>query len=125
MALSFEPLPTDAWLPYFRGGREPWTARRPVGQVRAILGDVTALEGEGQQLQLTTPAGTTTRPCEPVRSALRLPGCPRSAGFDGQTVVFHGVGQGHGLGLDVDAAARSSLTANALLERAYGLHPSN
>ena len=39
----------------------------------------------------------------------------------GQTVVFYGEGQGHGLGLDVDAAARSPLTADALLERAYGL----
>lgn len=121
-ALSSSPLSTEVWLPYFRGGREPWTARRPVGQVRAILGDVTALQGEGQQLQTTTPAGTTTGPCEPVRSALRLPACPRSAGFEGQTVVFHGEGQGHGLGLDLDEAARSSLTAKELLERAYGLH---
>jgi hypothetical protein len=124
-ALSSPPLPTQAWLPYFRGGREPWTARRPVGQVRALLGDVTALEGAGQHLQTTNPVGTMTRPCEPVRSALRLPACPRSAEFDGQTIVFHGEGQGHGLGLDVDAAARSSLTANALLERAYGLHLSD
>ena len=123
--LSLPRLPTEAWLPYFRGGREPWTARRPAGQVRAILGEVTALEGAGQQLQATTPSGTVTRPCEPVRSALRLPACPRSAEFGGQTVVFRGEGQGHGLGLDVDAAARSSLTANALLEHAYGLHLGN
>ena len=120
-ALSLPPLPTREWLAYFRGGREPWTARRAVGQVRAVLGEVTALEGTGNQLQTTTLAGTTTRPCEPVRSALRLPACPHSAEFMGQTVVFYGEGQGHGLGLDVDAAARSPLTADALLERAYGL----
>src|SRR5262249_10561686 len=124
-ALSLPRLPTEAWLPYFRGGREPWTARRPVGQVRAILGEVTALEGGGEPLQATAPSGTVTRPCEPVRSALRLPACPRSAEFDGQTVVFRGAGQGHGLGLDVDAAARSPLTANTQLERAYGLHLGN
>jgi hypothetical protein len=121
MALSLPPLRTQAWLPYFRGGREPWTVRRPVGQVRAILGEVTGLESEGQQLQTTTATGTETRPCEPLRRVLRLPACPRSAEFEGQTVVFHGEGQGHGLGLDVDASVRSSLTADALLERAYGL----
>jgi hypothetical protein len=79
------------------------------------------LDGEGQQLQVSTSSGTETRPCEPVRSALRLPACPRSAELDGQTVVFHGEGQGHGLGLDVAAAIRSPLPAKVLLERAYGL----
>jgi peptidoglycan hydrolase-like amidase len=119
------PLPGDAWLPYFRGGTTPWSARRALGQVRALVGDVQTLSGEGQQIQVTSAEGTTTQPCEPLRSALRLPGCPRSVEFEGQSVVFRGMGQGHGLGLDVDAAARSNLDARTLLERAYGLHLSD
>lgn len=120
-ALSLPPLPTDRWLPYSRGGTEAWTVRRTLGQVQAVLGDFRGLSHADGQLRVIAADGTHRRDCEPVRAALRLPSCPSDAAVEGGTVVFRGAGRGHGLGLDVEAARRSGLSAATLLERAYGL----
>jgi hypothetical protein len=59
-------------------------------------------------------------PCEALRGPLKLPSCPERAEEGGATIRFAGRGEGHGLGLDVEWAARSGLTAAQLLERAEG-----
>jgi hypothetical protein len=63
---------------------------------------------------------TEVRPCEVLRSALKLPSCPRTASFDGEDLIFEGQGRGHGEGLDVEAMKASGLRSDEILERAYG-----
>ena len=122
-ALTLPELPTRAWLPYFRGGDEPWEVRRSRAEVRATLGDAQRLQGDGRTVEVTRARGVERVPCERVRAALRLPGCPIEGVFQEETVRLSGRGRGHGLGLDVEAARRSGLTAEHLLRRAYGLGP--
>ncbi|HEY1905932.1 MAG TPA: SpoIID/LytB domain-containing protein, partial [Myxococcaceae bacterium] len=120
-ALELPELPTDRWLPYFRGGDEAWEVRRPTAEVRATLGEVQRLGGDGRTVEVTRPSGVERVPCERVRAALRLQGCPTDGVVEGETVRLRGRGRGHGLGLDVEAARRSGLPADELLRRAYGL----
>jgi len=120
-ALALPHLVTDRWLPYFRGGKEAWTVRRPAAEVRATLGEVRSIGGDGRTVEVTRAAGLERVPCERVRAALRLPGCPTEGVVEGEVVRIRGQGRGHGLGLDVDTARRSGLTAEELLRRAYGL----
>lgn len=120
-ALSLPDLPTDRWLPFFRGGDEPWELRRDLGQVRAVLGDFQRFGGSGRLLEVVRTGGVEHVACEPVRSALKLPSCPTDGAIAGETVRIRGRGRGHGVGLDVEAARTSGLTAPELLRRAYGL----
>jgi hypothetical protein len=120
-ALALPELPTMRWLPYFRGGTEPWEVRRPAAEVRAALGDARRFGGDGRVLEVVRSTGVERLPCEPVRAALRLPGCPTEGLPEGETVRIRGRGRGHGLGLDVEAARTSALDAAELLRRAYGL----
>jgi hypothetical protein len=120
-ALELPELPTDRWLPYFRGGLERWEVRRSRAEVAAVVGNATRIAGDGRTLEVTRAGGVERVPCEPARASLRLPGCPTEAAFEGETVRLRGRGRGHGLGLDVDAARRSGLPADELLRRAYGL----
>jgi len=122
-ALELPELPTDRWLPYFRGGVEAWEVRRPTAEVRAALGDMQRLTGDGRTVAVSRATGVERVPCERVRAALRLPGCPTDGAVEGETVRLRGRGRGHGLGLDVEAARRSGLPANEILRRAYGLDP--
>jgi hypothetical protein len=120
-ALALPELPTTRWLPYFRGGDEPWEVRRSAAEVRRALGDAQRLGGDGRVLEVTRSSGVERVPCEPVRASLGLPSCPREGVFEGETVRLRGRGRGHGLGLDVEAARASGLSAAELLRRAYGL----
>ena len=120
-ALALPELATARWLPYFRGGEEPWEVRRSRAEVQAVLGEATRISGDGRTIEVTRAGGVERLPCEPVRAALRLQGCPTEAVLDGEAVRLRGRGRGHGLGLDVEAAQRSGLTAEELLRRAYGL----
>jgi hypothetical protein len=120
-ALALPELPTTRWLPYFRGGSEPWEVRRPAAEVRALLGDAQRFGGDGRTLEVVRSTGVERRPCEPVRATLRLPSCPTEGLPEGETFRIRGRGRGHGLGLDVEAARTSGLTAAELLRRAYGL----
>ena len=59
-------------------------------------------------------------PCERVRGPLKLPSCPDFATtLTADTVTFLGVGSGHGLGLDVEAAKRSGKSQDEILRDAY------
>lgn len=120
-ALALPELPSTRWLPYFRGGDEPWELRRSVAEVRVLLGDVQRLGGDGRLLEVVRSSGVERLPCERVRAALRLPSCPTEGVLEGETVRIRGRGRGHGLGLDVEAARDSGLPAAELLRRAYGL----
>ncbi len=120
-ALALPELPTVRWLPYSRGGDEPWEVRRSMAEVKAALGEVERFGGSGRILEVVRSTGVERVPCEPVRAALRLPSCPTDGVEEGETVRIRGHGRGHGLGLDVEAARTSGLSAAALLQRAYGL----
>lgn len=127
-ALGAPSLRWRGWLPFSRGGEEPWRETRPRGQVEALLGHgVTAVrfaDGRVHYLHTKREGGALfdvaeSRPCELLRSALKLPACPRTARFAEGEVSFEGRGQGHGEGLDVEAAKASGLDAERILERAY------
>ena len=122
-ALGLPELAARGWLPYFRGGDEAWEVRRSRAEVRAVLGEAQRVQGDGRTVEVTRATGVERVGCERVRAALRLPGCPRDGVFEEETVRLSGRGRGHGLGLDVEAARRSGLSADEILRRAYGLGP--
>jgi peptidoglycan hydrolase-like amidase len=128
-ALGSPALRWREWLPFSKGGREPWREMRSRTQVESLLGrGVTAVrftEGRVHYVRTKREDGAVfdiseSRPCEVLRSALKLPACPRIAVFDDGQVSFEGQGQGHGEGLDVEAAKASGLDAERILDRAYG-----
>ncbi len=121
------PLPPGRWIPFSRGGSEPWTAERPRAAVEAALGGparaiafgggrvrwtATVEEGEGRYEE------RRDAPCEALRGPLKLLSCPEEVEEGSVTVRFAGRGEGHGLGLDVEWAARSGLTAEEIVRRA-------
>ncbi|MGB8930285.1 MAG: hypothetical protein WCC48_03435, partial [Anaeromyxobacteraceae bacterium] len=57
-------------------------------------------------------------PCEALRGPLKLLACPEKVEEGAATVRFTGRGEGHGLGLDVEWAARSGLSAAEIVRRA-------
>jgi hypothetical protein len=127
-ALALPPLKWNQWLLFSQGGQEPWREVRPRGQVEALLGQgVAALRFaagrvsyiRAQQEGAATFDTTESLPCEVLRSALKLPSCPRTASFDGANLIFEGRGRGHGEGMDVEAAKASGLRSDEILERAY------
>lgn len=128
-ALRLPALKWREWLLFSQGGQEPWTQERPRVDVERLLGKgLVSLRFEAGRVQylLTEKEGASTfesgrsLPCELLRSGLKLPSCPRTASFNGDTLVFEGRGRGHGEGLDVEAAKSSGLRSDAILESAYG-----
>jgi hypothetical protein len=128
-ALRHGPLRWREWLPFSQGGQEPWRETRPRTQVESLLGQgVTAVrfsEGRVHYLRMKHEGGAVfdvaeSQPCEVLRSALKLPACPRTVTFENARATFEGRGQGHGEGLDVEAAKASGLDAARILDRAYG-----
>jgi hypothetical protein len=126
------PHPARAWLPFSRGGTEPWRAERSVSEVERALGPgaraaamgagrvsvtVTASDGEGRWEERRELG------CEALRAPLKLPSCPERARREGARWIFEGRGEGHGEGLDVEWAKRSGLGAEEILARAYGPSP--
>jgi peptidoglycan hydrolase-like amidase len=128
-ALELPPLRWKQWLLFSQGGEEPWREVRPRARVEALLGQgLATLRFEAgrvsfihaQQEGGATFDTTESQPCELLRSALKLPSCPRTASFDGADILFEGRGRGHGEGLDVESAKASGLRSEEILERAYG-----
>lgn len=124
------PLPPGRWIPFSRGGAEPWTAERPRAAVEAALGaGAHALSFDGGRVRWTVAVEEQGArfderrdgPCEALRGPLKLLSCPERAEERSEGVRFSGRGEGHGLGLDVEWAARSGLTAREILRRA-GAH---
>ena len=48
----------------------------PRAEVRAVLGDAQRFSGDGRSVEIVRSSGVERIPCEQVRAALRLPGCP-------------------------------------------------
>ncbi len=128
-ALKAPALRWRGWLPFSRGGTAPWREERARTQVEAVLGrGATAVrfaEGRVHFLRTRGEGGAVfdapeQLPCEVLRSALKLPACPRTAVSEGTRVVFEGQGQGHGEGLDVEAAKARGWSHERLLDDAYG-----
>lgn len=129
-ALGEGGLPVREWLPFSKGGDVAWTEARALSEVSTLIGEgsygLAFGEGRMQYVRSRVSGGgvieeVVRRPCEILRSPLRLPACPVKARRVGDQVVFEGRGEGHGLGLDVEAAKRSGLDADALLRAAYDL----
>jgi hypothetical protein len=130
-ALARPKLKPRGWLPFSRGGDEPWTATRPRKDVeRALVVSLSLVQRlESSQGTLVLVRTVTddgdpyeerqSMPCERLRGPLKLPACPTGASWTGATVEFHGLGKGHGLGLDVEAARKSGADQDAILERAF------
>ena len=59
-------------------------------------------------------------PCEVLRGALHLLACSQRSLLRAAAVQFFGAGEGHGLGLDVEWAKARRLSAERILQRAYG-----
>jgi hypothetical protein len=127
-ALAKPDLRWAGWLPFSQGGDEPWTEKKTVAEVGALLGAppshlrfepglvyYAATEQEGDALY----EAQGRMGCERLRGPLHLPSCPLSAQMDGAWIVFEGRGRGHGVGLDVEQSKKSAEPADALLERAY------
>jgi hypothetical protein len=124
-----KPLRAGRWLPFARGGAEPWREVRSAAAVQAALGaGARGLQFGGGHVSFVASEADGTgqweerreAPCETLRGPLRLPSCPRRAVPAGETVIFEGRGQGHGEGLDVEWAKRSGLDAERILDAAYG-----
>jgi hypothetical protein len=118
------PLGPGPWLPYSRGGTEPWRAERPAADVERALGrGAQELSFADGKVTFTGEAGerdAPALPCERLRGPLKLPSCPLEAKRLGDRWRFTGRGEGHGEGLDVEWAARSGLSAEEILRKAYG-----
>ena len=124
------PLGALRWLPFARGGDEPWHEERSVEAVEAVLGRQARAYRFASGRVLFLASSTDGKdlweeeralPCEALRGPLKLPSCPNGARVANGRVLFEGRGVGHGEGLDVEWAKRSGLGADEILERAYGL----
>jgi hypothetical protein len=124
----FEPVPYSGWLHFARGGSEPWTRTVAATEVEAVLGDaptgIRFFDGR-VRYRRTVARGATLYdepadlPCDLLRSRLRLPACPDRVEQKPGRYLFSGRGQGHGVGLDVEWAKQSGLSAEEILRRAY------
>jgi hypothetical protein len=124
----FEALPYSGWLHFARGGSEPWSRTVAATEVEAVLGDaptgIRFFDGE-VRYRRTVARGATIYdepaglPCDLLRSRLRLPACPERVEQRPGNYLFSGRGQGHGVGLDVEWAKQSGLSAEEILRRAY------
>jgi len=122
------PFAASGWLPFARGGTEPWREERPAKAVEAALGPgARALVFASGRVSFVADGGGGAQrweerrdlPCEVLRGPLKLRSCPDRAEQVGDRISFEGRGQGHGEGLDLDWAKRSGLTAEEILARAY------
>ncbi|AKQ69521.1 hypothetical protein A176_006433 [Myxococcus hansupus] len=128
-AVGMAPLKWRQWLTFSQGGEEPWRQERSRAEVERLLGQgLVSLRFEAGRVNFlrTESDGDATfesarsLPCDLLRSGLKLPSCPRTASFNGASLVFEGRGRGHGEGLDVEAAKASGGRSDAILEGAYG-----
>ena len=126
-----KPLPWRGWLPFSQGGSTPWSESRTSAEVRAAVGDFMSMKISAGVIAVVRPQhdqdaswdDVDTVSCELLRGRLRLPSCPAAVVVGADRFIFNGVGAGHGLGLDVERAKRTSaagVAADAILRQAYG-----
>jgi hypothetical protein len=122
LATKLLPL-AGGFLPFSRGGDEPWEQRVSQKKISARFGDVKEIRFSHATARLIVADDDGERlhdvGCELVRVPLLLPSCPERAELVSDGMIFFGHGRGHGLGLDVEAAKHSQERAEVLLARAY------
>ncbi len=121
------------WIPFSKGGNQPWIKTRSRASVEKILN----LGKRGQLVSLAFYQGkvifrwtefSRMEPyeeeahcsCEFFRSALKLPSCPSTGSIGKQDIDFRGTGAGHGMGLDVERAKKSKMSSQELIKAAAG-----
>jgi hypothetical protein len=120
----------EPWLPFSKGGEAPWSRRTAASALARIVHEPLVLAVARERTRtgdvvfhLTYAEGVETLPCDVVRKALALPSCPARVVRDDDGWIFEGLGEGHGLGLDVARARRlasEGRSALEILEDAYG-----
>lgn len=128
-----KPVPgASTWLLFSQGGSKGWSETRPRSELDNLIGtQVNRISfGHGharwvvQSGSASMPFDEVKRaPCEALRGPLKLPSCPDSAAFENNVVRFSGRGNGHGEGLDVEAAKADKRSADEILREAYGSRP--
>jgi hypothetical protein len=119
------------WLPFSKGGDEPWVKEVSVSKLLMLAGEPTILDLRRERtrtgevaIHLMYPENEEVIPCEAFRHRLKLLSCPEAIHYDqGKSAwVFSGIGEGHGEGLSVARARALSLAghrASAILADAY------
>jgi hypothetical protein len=118
------------WFAFSKGGSAAWSKSFPDGELarafheQLVLGVARERRRTGDVVfHLTYASASETVPCDAVQRALALPSCPSTVGYDGTAWLFSGVGEGHGLGLDIERARALSAdgrSAAEILRDAYG-----
>ena len=102
------------WLPFSKGGSEPWVRAVSVPGLRHAVGEPSILDIRRQRtrtgsivIHLMYGETEETVPCEVFRNRLKLPSCPEVIRYDEGQDLWHfsGIGEGHGEGLSIARAA--------------------
>ncbi len=119
------------WLPFSKGGSEPWVRAVSVPGLRHAVGEPSILDIRRQRtrtgsivIHLMYGETEETVPCEVFRNRLKLPSCPEVVRYDEGHDLWHfsGIGKGHGEGLSIARAAalaEAGHSAAAILTDAY------
>jgi hypothetical protein len=107
----------DPWLMFSIGGVKPWSIETPATEVKKLLKlqqPVYSFKRNVEANSFEAVLGETGNgirkliSCEKFRNMLHLPSCPDTASVNaqGETWIFEGSGEGHGVGLDLVRADR-------------------
>lgn len=111
------------WFPFALGGKRGWQKLISSRELTEAFGDVTEIAIQDGELFIKNGAGALqSKRCEDVRNQLSLFSCPDSVRKEANSWIFSGVGEGHGLGMDLelaDALSGSGASYKALLKRFY------
>jgi hypothetical protein len=119
------------WLPFAKGGAEPWEKSVEARQLSGRVGETQILDIRRERrkdgavlIHLLYPGNEDVMSCEVFRNTLKLLSCPDTIRFLAEqgAWVFRGIGEGHGQGLSVRRAeelAEAGRDAAAILRDAY------
>jgi len=119
------------WLPFSKGGAEPWEVRMPQTEAARITGESALLDIRRERnrngavsIHLYYGEGEETVPCDLFRLKMKMSSCPESIAYNAGSNewVFRGTGTGHGQGLAVERTrelAKMGLPAARILKDAY------
>ena len=119
------------WLPFSKGGNEPWVREIPVSRLLELVDESSILDLRRERtrsgevaIHLMYADNEEIVPCEVFRNRLKLLSCPETIHHDAgkSTWVFSGIGEGHGEGFSVAKAralAQAGHPASAILTDAY------
>ncbi len=113
----------EPWLPFSKGGEAPWSRRLRATVLARIVNEPLVLAVARERTRagdvvfhLTYAAGVETLSCDVLRKTLALPSCPARVVHEDDGWRFEGIGEGHGLGLDVERARRLGSEGRSVLE---------